>query len=381
MTNALLATYKPYDFTISHGLGDQIVSDDGAHWWDFYGGHCVASTGHSHPAVVAAITSQAGKLLFYSTAGKLAIRQRAAERLISFAGANMASVFFCNSGAEANENALKIARLITGRSKLLSLSGGWHGRSLACLSVTDDSKITEPYRRWLVPAGRLAINDIEAVLALDLSDVAAVLVEPIQSLSGIRSCSDAFLRALRQATQATGTLLIFDEIQTGVGRLGTPFAASQLDRDGPDLITSAKGLASGVPIGAVLMRAEVAEKLAPGDVGSTFGGGPLACAALIATIDAITDEGMMANALRAEQQLRAICAKQHVKVLGRGLLLGVEHAQAAALKSHFYQNHILVGASSDPCVLRLMPPLMLTDGALSAFAGALSTFNQAGQTT
>ena len=371
---SLLPTYTPFPFTLSHGVRDQVFATDGRAFWDFYGGHCVASTGHSHPQVVAAIHAQAQSLLFYSTAGELPLRETAAAKLIEFAaGASMRRVFFCNSGAEANENALKLAHKITGRPVIMTLKGGWHGRSLACLAATDDAKITQPYAAWLPPSRALALNDMAALAAADLSDVCAVIVEPIQSLSGICSASKAYLQALRAKTAAAGSLLIFDEIQTGIGRLGAPFAANLFDVQ-PDVITSAKGLASGVPIGAVLMQQAIAEKIVPGDMGSTFGGGPLACAALLATLAVIQQEALIANARTTGEAICDGLQALGIQTRGTGLLLGLEHEQAAALKKHLFDDAILVGGSNDAKVLRLMPPLNLSQNAISAFIQSVQSF-------
>jgi acetylornithine/succinyldiaminopimelate/putrescine aminotransferase len=369
---ALLPTYAPYPFPLVRGEGDRVFDDAGQAWWDFYGGHCVCATGHSHPAVVKAVAEQAATLLFYSAAAALPVRDEAAERITAFSG--MDSVFFCNSGAEANENALKMALLLTGRKHLGAFDGGWHGRTLLALSVTDDPKITQPYADQLVPTLRLPFGDFKALAAADFSDVAGVIVEPIQSMAGIKTASREWFQALRAKCDAAGTLLIFDEIQTGMGRLGTPFAA-QFYGVRPDFMTSAKGLASGVPMGALLMTAKVAAKLKSGDLGSTFGGGPLACAALIATVEAITTEGMLANAAAAAASLRQeLVGSVVTEVLGEGLLLGLRCAHAAALKKHLLAKHILVGGSSDPTVLRLMPPLNLSDEALDALIAAIHAF-------
>ncbi|NTW87059.1 MAG: aminotransferase class III-fold pyridoxal phosphate-dependent enzyme [Holophagaceae bacterium] len=369
---ALLPTYAPYPFPLVRGEGDRVFDDAGQAWWDFYGGHCVCATGHSHPAVVKAVAEQAATLLFYSAAAALPVRDEAAERITAFSG--MDSVFFCNSGAEANENALKLALLLTGRKHLGAFDGGWHGRTLLALSVTDDPKITQPYADQLVPTLRLPFGDLAALAAADFSDVAGVIVEPIQSMAGIKTASREWFQALRAKCDAAGTLLIFDEIQTGMGRLGTPFAA-QFYGVRPDFVTSAKGLASGVPMGALLMTAKVAAKLKSGDLGSTFGGGPLACAALIATVEAITTEGMLANAAAAAASLRQeLVGSVVTEVLGEGLLLGLRCAHAAALKKHLLAQHILVGGSSDPTVLRLMPPLNLSDEALDALIAAIHAF-------
>ncbi|HJW10002.1 MAG TPA: aminotransferase class III-fold pyridoxal phosphate-dependent enzyme [Holophagaceae bacterium] len=371
---ALLPTYAPFPFRMVKGSGDRVFDADGGAWLDFYGGHCVCATGHSHPKVVAALAAQAEALLFYSSAGALTVRDEAAERLCAFAG--MDAVFFCNSGAEANENALKIALQLTGRKKLLAFGGGWHGRSLLCLSVTDDPKLTAPFLDFLIPVTRLPFDDLNALEAADLSDIAAVILEPIQSMAGVRAASTPWLQALRSKCDAVGALLVFDEIQTGMGRLGAPFAA-HLHGVRPDLLTAAKGLASGVPMGAVLMHAQVASRLKPGDLGSTFGGGPLACAALLATLDVIEDEDLMARALGVAAWLRdALTGSVVESVLGKGLLLGLKTPQAAALKRHLASNHILVGGSSDPEVLRLMPPLMVTESTVQTLIDAIQSFEQ-----
>ena len=188
--SALLETYAAFPFVLDHGAGDRVYGEDGTEYFDWYGGHCVTSTGHSHPRVVKAIAEQASRLLFYSAAARLRVRDLAAEVLINHVrGAGLRSVFFCNSGAEANENALKLAIKQTGRSGLVSFHGGWHGRTLLALSVTDDPKITEPYAAILPPAQRLPFGDLAALEQFDFSTAAAVIVEPIQSMSGVRTAS------------------------------------------------------------------------------------------------------------------------------------------------------------------------------------------------
>lgn len=371
-SSALLPTYAPYPFSLVRGEGDRVYDNSGQAWWDFYGGHCVCATGHSHPVVVKAVADQAATLLFYSAAAALPVRDQAAVRITAFAG--MDSVFFCNSGAEANENALKVALLLTGRKTLAAFEGGWHGRTLLALSVTDDPKITAPFAAQLVPTLRLPFGDLRALQAADFSAIAGVILEPIQSMAGIKTASRDWFQALRAKCDASGTLLIFDEIQTGMGRLGTPFAA-QYYGVRPDLITSAKGLASGVPMGATLMTAAVATQLKGGDLGSTFGGGPLACAALLATVDVLEAEGLMANARAAAARLRVELKGSVVTaVLGEGLLLGLRCAHAAALKKHLMASHILVGGSGDATVLRLMPPLNISAEALAALVTAIHAF-------
>jgi acetylornithine/succinyldiaminopimelate/putrescine aminotransferase len=370
---ALLPTYAPFPFTLVRGEGDRVFDDRGGAWLDFYGGHCVSGTGHGHPAVVQAITAQADSLLFYSAAGDLPIRTKAAEALCAFA--DMGSVFFCNSGAEANEHALKVAIQLTGRKKLVAFDGAFHGRTLLALSATDEPGLHAPLAGLLAPVMRLPFGDAAALEAADLSDIAAIIVEPIQSMAGVKTAEAAWFRALRAKCDASGALLIFDEVQTGMGRLGAPFAA-QIGGVKPDLLTAAKALASGVPMGAVLMSADIARSLKPGDLGSTFGGGPLACAALLATLKVIADENLLDRALEAEAFLRTRLegAAAIRAVRGKGLLLGLETADAAALKAHLFQRRILAGGSKDPAVLRLMPPLTITDASLAALVEAIHAY-------
>ncbi|MGA2079142.1 MAG: aminotransferase class III-fold pyridoxal phosphate-dependent enzyme [Holophaga sp.] len=378
---ALLPTYTPYPFPILRGEGDRVFDDQGNAYFDFYGGHCVCSTGHAHPKVAEAIARQARELIFYSTAADLPVRARAAEGLLQFANSGqpsgLKSVFFCNSGAEANENALKVAAKLTRRTRFAAFRGGWHGRTILALSVTEDPKITVGLESFLAPCDRLPLNDLAALDGYDFGGVAGVILEPIQSMSGIRPATPEFLARLRERTRAAGCLLIYDEVQTGVGRLGHPYVAG-LHGVQPDLVTSAKGIASGVPMGALLMSGPVAGALKPGDLGSTFGGGPLACAALLATLQVILEEGLMPKALALEdlirQGLKGTCVSE---VLGRGLLLGLKvPGGAAKLKSHLQQQRILVGGSGNPEVLRLMPPLNLSLVAVSALLDAVRGFQR-----
>jgi acetylornithine/N-succinyldiaminopimelate aminotransferase len=377
--SALLTTYPPFPFPLVRGKGDCVFDDQGRRYFDFYGGHCVCSTGHVHPTVAEAISRQANQLLFYSSAADVPVRTEAAERLIAFANSrgdiSVRSVFFCNSGSEANENALKIAAKITGRTRFVAFDGGWHGRGTLPLSVTDDPKISAPYSTFLAECTRLPWNDERAVDDFNFNETAAVILEPVQSMAGIRQASQSFLKRLRARTSETGAFLIFDEIQTGIGRLGAPFAAAKHDIH-PEMISSAKGVASGVPMGAVLMTEQIAAQLKPGDLGTTFGGSPLACAALLATLDVIESEKLMDHAVTAEKQIRDVLRGTHVtEVLGTGLLLGLRVPSAAtALKKHLQDSGILVGGSSDPEVLRLMPPLNISNEAITALAKAIRAF-------
>jgi acetylornithine/succinyldiaminopimelate/putrescine aminotransferase len=374
--SALLETYAAFPFVLDRGAGDRVWTEDGVEYFDWYGGHCVTSTGHSHPRVVEALTQQAGKLLFYSAAARLRIREQAARALVEYlTDAGVASVFFCNSGAEANENALKLAIKQTGRSGLVSFEGGWHGRTLLALSVTDDPKITAPYAAILPRSRRLPFGDFAALEQFDFSSTAAVIVEPIQSMSGIRTAPANWFQRLRARTAEAGCWLILDEIQTGMSRMGVPTAAEFLGIE-PDAITLAKGLASGVPIGATVVSAERAAAVKSGDLGSTFGGGPLAMAALLATLDVILGEGLAQRAKAVSERLkRTLPGSAVAEVIGEGLLLGLRTQRPAApLKQHLFDRRLLAGASSDASVLRLMPCLNVSDAAIDALETAVHEF-------
>jgi acetylornithine/N-succinyldiaminopimelate aminotransferase len=380
MSHALLPTYPAFPFPLVRGEGDAVFDDGGRKFFDFYGGHCVCGTGHAHPKIIAAIARQAGELLFYSTAAEVPVRNAAAEALLRFANCDgdldFASVFFCNTGSEANENALKIAAKLTGRYRFAAFAGGWHGRGILPLSVTDDPKISEPYAPFLAACDRLPWNDEASLEAFDFRHVAAVILEPIQSMAGVRAGAPGFLSKLRKLTAAAGVLLIFDEVQTGMGRLGCPYAAAKY-RIQPDMLTTAKSIASGVPMGALLMTNAIARQLKGGDLGSTFGGSPLACAALLATLEVIQEERLMDSALQAEAKIRqSLAGTCVVEIRGTGLLLGLRVPGGAAdLKKHLQDAGILVGGSANPEMLRLMPPLNVTDEAIAALAEAVRAFS------
>ncbi|MCA1798751.1 MAG: aminotransferase class III-fold pyridoxal phosphate-dependent enzyme [Xanthomonadaceae bacterium] len=377
---ALQPTYAPYPFALVSAHGDAVVAEDGRAFTDFYGGHCVCSTGHSHPRVVDAICAQARSLLFYSTAAELPVRTAAADALVRYAGPHIASVFFCNSGAEANENALKLSAQLTGRSRFVAFAGGFHGRTLLALACTDLPKLHAPLRPLLPACEFLPFGDAAALAQADFSEVAAVIVEPIQSMAGVRTADPSWFTALQRKCTDAGTMLVVDEVQTGFGRTGTPFAFHQYDL-APDFVTCAKGIASGFPLGAVLFAAPVAAQIAPGDLGSTFGGGPVASAALLATLEVIEEEGLAARALAAEARIRAgVEGTVVTEVRGAGLLIGlvVGGGHAAALKAHLQAERVLVGASADPEVLRLMPPLNVSDAAIDHLLHAVRSFAPAG---
>jgi acetylornithine/succinyldiaminopimelate/putrescine aminotransferase len=355
------------------GHGSRLVDERGQEWLDAYGGHAVASTGHSHPRVVQAVAEQAARLLFYSTAVPHPNRERLAERLAMLCPDPLGKVFFCNSGAEANENALGLARRHTGRQAIVSIRGGWHGRTAATLAVTDGLKYEEAARRAGVPLSRkVAPDDIAALGAMVDDAVAAVILEPVQGLAGARDLAVEFVAAAREITRQRGALLIFDEIQCGVGRCGA-FTAAEAYGVVPDVLTMAKGLASGLPIGAVVTTPDVGDRLQVGDLGSTFGGGPVPCAAALATLEVIEDERLIENAVRVGDQLRHGAEALGVaRVTGRGLLLGLHLAGPALLVQRgLFERRVLTGTASDPNVLRLMPPLSFTTAEATQLLDAL----------
>jgi acetylornithine/succinyldiaminopimelate/putrescine aminotransferase len=357
--DALLPVYAQMPVRPVSGHGSWLVDEEGNEWLDAYGGHAVASTGHSHPDVVRAITDQAARLLFYSTVVPHPNREELARALARLSPDPLERVFFCNSGAEANENAMLLARKTTGRQGMVSLAGGWHGRTVATLAVTDGAKYEEGARRAGMPLSRkVAFNDIAALDAAVDDTIAGVIIEPVQGMSGARDCSTAFLQAAREICDARGARLIFDEVQCGVGRSGT-FTAAESFGVVPDLLTMAKGLASGLPIGAVVTTRAIADQLVIGDLGSTFGGGPVPCAAGLATIAVIEREGLMENVLEVGAHLtRGALALGIEGVQGRGLLLGLRLGRpASAVQKALFERRILTGTASDPTVLRLLPPL------------------------
>jgi len=360
---ALLPVYASMPLRAVSGRGSWITDDQGHEWLDAYGGHAVASTGHCHPEVVKAIVAQAGKLIFYSTAIPHHAREELADRIASLCPAPLGRIFFCNSGAEANENAIGLARRHTGRSTIVSVRGGWHGRTAAVQAVTDGARYEETARLAGLPVSRkVPFNDAAAMRAAVDDTVAAVIVEPVQGLTGARDCTPEFLQAAREACNAAGALLIFDEIQCGVGRCGA-FTAAEAYGVTPDLLTLAKGLASGLPIAALVTTEAVSDRLALGDLGSTFGGGPVPCAAALATIDVIVREGLIANAVAiGEYLMREAAAIPGVEaVQGRGLLIGFRLSRPAAeVQQAMFARRILTGTSGEPNVLRLMPPLTLS---------------------
>jgi acetylornithine aminotransferase/acetylornithine/N-succinyldiaminopimelate aminotransferase len=372
-----LATYKKFPFAPVRGEGSWVETSEGERFLDLYGGHAVCATGHCHPRVVAALREQAGRMLFYSNVVYSDVRAAAAERLVKCAPEAITKAFFCNSGTEANENAMRMARMRTGRERVITFTGSFHGRTADAISATFLGRYRE-IGKPNVPGHLCAeFGRVESVAELADETVAAVMLEPIQSMAGVTLAPPEFYQELRRLCDERGMLLIFDEVQTGVGRTGSWFFAGSeaAGRVVPDVITLAKALGSGVPVGACLTTEAVSSAIRENDLGTTFGGGMLAMAAVLATLEAIEADGMLANAAAVESYLRESLAgvPAVAGVRGRGLLLGVEFSEPVAAKVNkaLLERRIITGTSSDPKVLRLLPPLNLTVDEAVLFVNAL----------
>jgi acetylornithine/N-succinyldiaminopimelate aminotransferase len=371
-----LATYKKMPLVAERGIGVWLYSSEGLRYLDLYGGHAVAATGHCHPRVAAALAEQAGRLLFYSNLVYSEVRARAAEKLVGLAPAPLTKAFFCNSGTEANENAMRMARMVTGREKIITFSGGFHGRTADSISATFLGKYRELGRPVVPGHVEAEFGDMESVRRAADETVAAIMLEPIQSMAGVRQAGAEFYRALREVASERGIVLIYDEVQTGVGRTGDWFFAGSEAGGGvvPDIVTLAKALGSGVPVGACLVTDSVASHIKENDLGTTFGGGMLAMAAVRATLEAIEADAMLENVREVERYLRERLKEipQVVGVRGQGFLLGIEFKEKAApLHQALLEQRIITGTSSDPHVLRLLPPLCLKKEEIDLFIEAL----------
>ena len=368
-----LPTYTRWPLTLVRGEGSTVWDAAGKSYLDLYGGHAVAATGHCHPEVVRAIREQAGELIFYSNVVALPVRARAAEAIAGKAPAPLSRVFFVNSGTEANENAMRLARRFTGRSDILSFDGGFHGRTADAISAAGLAKYRE-LGKPNVPGHRLVpFGDLAAVEAALDERGAAGLLEPIQSMAGVLTAPGSYFQGLRTLCDERGAKLIYDEVQTGFGRTGSFYFAG---RHGvvPDLVSLAKGIGSGFPMGAVLISDEIAGTVKPDEYGTTFGGGPLGCAAAEATVRVIEQEGLLANVRAGSQRLRqGLSGLPGVReVRGEGFLLGVAFDRPGKpVREALLQSGFLVGGSDLPDTLRLLPPLVLTAEEIDRFLEAL----------
>lgn len=377
--SSLVDVYKKLPLKIVSGEGVWLYDDKGRRYLDMYGGHAVAATGHGHPQLVSALKEQLDRLVFYSNFVGLEHQEEAAHLLVDELPSPLKKVFFVNSGTEAVENALKVARKATAKKGVIGFGGGFHGRTLGALAATGIDRYrkglgTEVEGHFFVPWGDAAA--VENLVSQ--AEIAAVIVEPVQSLAGVRVAELGFLQDLRRICSQKGVLLIFDELQTGGGRSGGSYTFAPRGGVVPDLLTLGKGIASGIPMAVCAMSLDLADGLNMGDLGTTFGGGPLACLALKTTLEILRDEDLMAEVETRHQEFCGLMAPWMPEVVqevrGVGLLLGLKTViPAARLQQELLKEGVLTGTSEDPSVLRLMPPLTIQKDHLQLFAQAFES--------
>jgi acetylornithine/succinyldiaminopimelate/putrescine aminotransferase len=341
---------------------------------DLYGGHAVAALGYAHPDLLAALTAQAKTMYFQSNAVALDVRAKAGDALASFAPAGLNRVFFVNSGAEANENALRVACRATGRSRILAIEHGFHGRTAAAAAVTwGAAKGWYGFPRTPFDVDFIPRDDVASAEAMINGETAAVIIELVQGLAGAYDLDTGFVLTVAEACRRAGALLIIDEVQSGVGRTGAPFAAD-LYGIRPDMLTTAKALGGGFPCSALLMTEALAGTLKSGDLGTTFGGGPMACALVSTVIEVIRRDRLMDNVKALSAAIRKSALVGPVEgIQGRGFLLGLRcRGPARDVQAALLERDVLVGTSSDPKVIRLLPPLTLEQQHVDKLVNALS---------
>ncbi|MET8473886.1 acetylornithine transaminase [Streptomyces sp. NPDC006422] len=371
---ALMNNYGTPRLPLVKGAGATLWDAEGKEYLDFVGGIAVNALGHAHPAIVEAVSTQIASLGHVSNLFVAEPPVALAERLLQLFGRDGA-VFFCNSGAEANEGAFKIGRL-TGRPHMVATAGGFHGRTMGSLALTGQPGKQDGFTPMPGDVTHVPYGDVEALRAAVTEQTAFVIIEPIQGENGVVVPPAGYLKAAREITRATGTLLVLDEVQTGVGRTGHWFAYQAEEGIDPDVVTLAKGLGGGLPLGATVAFGETAKLLKPGQHGTTFGGNPVACAAGLAVLDTIAGEGLLENTKAVGERIKSGVEGlghpliSHVR--GEGLLLGIvlTGPRAPQVQQAAQEAGLLVNAPA-PDVVRLMPPLNLTDAEADAFLAAL----------
>jgi acetylornithine/N-succinyldiaminopimelate aminotransferase len=367
----LFNVYPLVDITPVRALGATLWDDQGQQYLDFYGGHAVISIGHSHPHYVQRLSEQLQNIGFYSNSVQIPIQRELAEKLGEVSGYPEYALFLCNSGAEANENALKLASFHTGKTRVLAFKGAFHGRTSGAVAATDNPKIVAPFNAGHA-VSFLEYNLAAVEQALQAGDVCAAIIEPIQGVGGIIMPSDDFLRGLAALCQQYSALLIADEVQCGYGRSGKFFAHQWADIQ-PDVISVAKGMGNGFPIGGILIAPHL--KASYGLLGTTFGGNHLACAAALAVLEVIEQEHLVEHARTLGDYLRTelLAHAGAEEIRGRGLMIGVKYDFPVkdVRDKLLTEHHIFVGNASDPTVLRLLPPLNITKAEVDVFLQAL----------
>lgn len=360
---SMFDVYPVYPIEVVKGEGSWIWDKSGTKYLDCYGGHAVISIGHAHPHFTKAVSDQLQQLPFYSNSVENPLQHLFAGKLGKASGLEEYRLFLINSGAEANENALKLASFHNGRSKVISFHQGFHGRTSAAANVTDSKTIAAPINQGFENI-QLSLNDRSGVeQALSQGDISSVIIEGIQGIGGIHCIDSEFLSFLRQKCTEHNTVLILDEIQSGYGRSGHFFAFQKNADLRPDIISMAKGMGNGFPIGGILISPRFKEKY--GLLGTTFGGNHLACVAGIAVLEVIESEQLIrhAGSLGTQMRLQLKDAIPHAEVRGEGLMIGVEldHPIAEQRKRLLFEENLFVGSSSNKNVIRLLPPLNLTE--------------------
>lgn len=366
-------SYARYPVVFESGSDIYLFDSNGMKYTDLYGGHCVSILGHSPNSVIEALNKQSRELMFYSNVVYNPARAKAAKKLVEMSPEGFDRVFFCNSGTEANENAIKIAWIVTGKHHIVSTIGGWHGRTLASLSVTHSPKLRNPFQFALPTTSFIPFGDADALqdfLTVN-DDVAAFIIEPIQSISGCAMADDSYYRQIREICTKHGVMLIFDEIQTGVGRTGR-FSFCEHVGMTPDIISLAKSLGAGFPIGAVLIPESLAQKIKIGDLGSTFAGGMMASAACHATLEEIESRDLMKQASAIYETLRSSLEGSDIKIRGRGCLIGLKlPCTAKPIVQKLFNKGWITGTSDVENVMRIMPPLITPTDVIRQFAQIL----------
>jgi acetylornithine aminotransferase len=381
---ALMNTFGPPQLVLARGKGAHVWDEDGREYVDLLGGIAVNALGHAHPALVRAVTEQLQTLghvsNFFATAPQITL----AERLLDLASPPLVGevapgtpprqpgkVFFTSSGTEANEAALKLTRR-TGRTHLVAADGSFHGRTMGALALTAKAAYREPFEPLPGHVTFVPYGDSAALAAAVTDETAAVVLEPVQGEAGVVVPPDGYLAEARRVSRSHGALLWLDEVQTGIGRTGQWFAAATDPQVAPDVVTVAKGLGGGIPIGACLGLGAAADLLQPGNHGTTFGGNPVACAAALAVLDVVADEGLLARVSEVGERLRAALATDPrvTAARGRGLLIGLDVAVDAPAVVVAARVHGFLVNATGPHTVRLAPPLVLGDDDVEAFRAA-----------
>ncbi|MFT5914592.1 MAG: acetylornithine aminotransferase [Flammeovirgaceae bacterium] len=365
--------YPRFRIDLVKGEGCYVFDSEDKKYLDLYGGHAVISIGHSHPHYVKRMTEQMQKIGFYSNSILMPLQEEYAEKLARQSGYSDYELFLCNSGAEANENALKLASFHNGKKKIIAFKGGFHGRTASALNVTDNPKLSAPINQQNFEVEFLKLNEEEPLKkALAVGDVCAVIVEGIQGVGGLNAPTVGFLELISRECKKHNTVLILDEIQSGFGRTGN-FFAHQIAKIEPDLISMAKGMGNGFPIGGVLINPKIKANF--GMLGTTFGGNHLACVAGLSVLEVLEAASLMENARKIGEYLTNELKQnpQVKKVKGRGLMLGVEFDfPIKELRLELLHKHqIFTGSSANPNLLRILPPLNITKEDSKAFLKAL----------